>query len=714
MKKIFLVLSLLAAPHLVGDVFASSIYDAVKASSPFPACKSTPMIGKSDYLKNKDFWDHAMKDCHVNLEVLPDTGFFNTMISKLDEEGRTGSDAAFLTAVGKRALQYVIQNNTNTRNLIACARNEKDWLDKNKLTKASCDALEHQVMSAAGSVRESFRFNRILMEGGSFEFFRTHPNEAWKSSFGETAPDSTEAPTAEEIRKMSAAYSKDHKECADAWARNPDSKTYQFNARSANYGLDKSDNFFTACYSEKQVKYRVGYLADLSKAPILAFLGQKNPNPEQVALAAQKLLMNGLKEQQKILNALGDSNTEVAAYNIPVLLPIPFVVPVGSRPKTADEKAKALLRFMKYGPVVNELLHKSPGECKVATGLANYIENTNMRNDVGLMVGMIGAAFVAPEALGAAGVTGTLGAGTVGTLAALPVAGYMSYQNVQNANDARERNYNAMVTDGKLGHALGDVKEYEQAKSSVILDLAMFPLNFIGIGGAKFVNGRMVEAAENLFKSEKAAESLTALLETKGMAKPEIETTIAHLRSGKPDLIESAANKVIKTLDLDPNEIALVQAVQNGLGTKNERWARMALKMMPKDAKDRQAVVKEAIAIFDKMNPAKFNDITRPKAVEAAFAAANFGIKDPARIASALTEWDGESVEGLTRAYKLAAQKMKSPDYLKIASVEERQQKAFDSALEDLMKDKPEFASMSAAERAKAKGEMCTCAACKL
>ena len=106
-------------------------------SSPFDVCKNVGLLKKDDYQKNKAYWDRAINECGVDIQVLPDTGFFNTMISKLGQLDENKNSASFLKQVGERALSYVDINNKFTENLIHCARNDKTWFESQQAKASS-------------------------------------------------------------------------------------------------------------------------------------------------------------------------------------------------------------------------------------------------------------------------------------------------------------------------------------------------------------------------------------------------------------------------------------------------------------------------------------------------------------------------------------------------------------------------------------------------
>jgi hypothetical protein len=123
---------------------------------------------------------------------------------------------------------------------------------------------------------------------------------------------------------------------------------------------------------------------------------------------------------------------------------------------------------------------------------------------------------------------------------------------------------------------------------------------------------------------------------------------------------------------------------------------------------EKKEFVDQAMKIFAELNPAKMNEFTRGRTVKAVIAMANFGVDNPKRAAALLNDWD-EGIEGFTKTLQLATKKLKSRELASISDIAERQAKAFDGALDEMMERSPHFKKMSMAERQEIKAKMSGC-----
>lgn len=128
MKKL-LLLTLIAPLAASPAAHANDPLANLKFSeSPFESCKDVALLSHSDYQKNKAYWDQTMAECaELPVQVLPDTGFFSTIVERLGEADENQRSYEFLKRVGERSLAHVTENNKLTEVLGACARDDKAW-----------------------------------------------------------------------------------------------------------------------------------------------------------------------------------------------------------------------------------------------------------------------------------------------------------------------------------------------------------------------------------------------------------------------------------------------------------------------------------------------------------------------------------------------------------------------------------------------------------
>jgi len=744
MKKMIFAF-LIALPALAAE--QDPLQGITFKDTPFETCQNITFVGKEDYAKNKEFWDKAINECGADVQVLPDTGFFSTIKFKLGEQDENRRSNLFLRRVGARAAGYVELNNRLTEHLIQCARKNQKWFEERAATArskeeeefydfAKCenvlDALKETMAEVRPQLRQAVALSRYQDIMQAHELGSNTQPEKFLNSYMQAAPGlviprGLERMEKDEIAAAVKRFNEDTKEIEASFEkrlaelRNREAELkkqgmsdwevrqrlpkwfYEYNPKSKWNNVTFQDHL----KRERQVKfakYRDEYMQLLTKAPILAFLGKKNPTNEEIAAAAEQLLKNGKEEQARIEKTLASVDKPVTTAG-------------KSLPKSDQAQAKEMFEFMKYGPIVRELLAEDPSQCKTATGIANYISNSELRNNVALMAGMVGGiGYLAVR--GTALVAGTALAGlsntAIATMAALPVAGGFYYRDYKNFIDAERRFFNVPETE-RFGTAVGDLKEYEEAKNALSMSLAIAGtgIDFWGLGLGKGI--AMVGGAAFAGKLGTRAASSAALkgtLKSKGLSEAEIAKVFADLNSGNKDTAARAAAKLIKDLNLDDAEIRFMRiAAQKGVLKEQNAQGLMdpiQRELGKLNAEERKRVYSKAMEILEGVNSAKLNEYNRRQVLESAIAGARFGIKDPKQLAAKINDWE-EGLEGLTKTFRLAKRHLDDAKIRNIANLEARQEAAFDKALDEMRALNPELKAMPESEWAKMKPGLRSC-----
>jgi hypothetical protein len=124
MKRILFITSLLLVSPPLSAQAAGTVEKTKFETSPIAGVCQGVIIVPHKYAQNdedKEFWNKAINECHVNAMVLPDTGFFATMASRLGEEADQEQAADFLMKVGKRTLENLDYNNKVSELISHCA-----------------------------------------------------------------------------------------------------------------------------------------------------------------------------------------------------------------------------------------------------------------------------------------------------------------------------------------------------------------------------------------------------------------------------------------------------------------------------------------------------------------------------------------------------------------------------------------------------------------
>lgn len=741
MKKLLtLALATLAAPAFGADDplgttnFRSTMFEET--------CKNFAYVRRDDYNKNKEFWDKAMNECGADVQILPDTGFLSSLVFHIGEQDENRRSALFLKRVGERAKGYVGLNNRITENLVNCAKKNKAWFDEKKAAAKSkeeeelytyekCGDLLGKLKETMEEVRpqmrqaialSGYRELAVSIGGSPAEFgSRENPekfiNSRMMSYPGLSLPRGHEPLTASELAKAKEQFEKDTKEIEEGFdkrladlkkredelkvSEGGDMRLVRAKMPQWYYQYDPAKKWTNPTFLQhlskeregKHAQYRAKYNELLVKAPILAFLGKDKPTDEEIAKAAGDLLKNGQDELKEIADTLKIVDEKIGGGR-------------NAREREDSDKVRKMFDFMKYGPVVREVLAEDPSQCKTADGIANYIFNSDLRNNIALGVGMLGGiGYMAVR--GSALVAGTFLAGlsntALATAAALPVSAGLYYRDYRNFLDAERRMFNVAETERTGGTLISDMKDYEEAKNALTLSLAIAGtgIDFWGLGlvkGAGIV-GSAALAGRGFTRAANSA-ALRNALKAKGLGADEITRVFADLNSGDATRAGRAAAKLIKDLGLDDAEIRFMRAAaaKGVLKEGNEGMLDpIRTQLAHLDARERKAVYSKALEILDDVNSAKLNDANRRQVLEAAIAGARFGIKDPKQLAAKINDWE-EGIEGLTKTFQLAKKHMDDPGIKAIANLEARQEAAFAKALDEMRAANPEMKAMPDAE----------------
>jgi hypothetical protein len=714
------------------------------SSSPFEVCQDVPLITNKDYLKNKDFWDQARMECEaLDIQILPDTGFINTLIGKLGEQDDAVRSLEFLNRVGKRTAQYMQTNNEITEHLIHCAKKDKAWFDT-QLAKAktaeerefydygTCDDVtakaKKQINEAASKARVLVGF--LAKQRDQLPGWRKIA-DGLRGVAGTKLAVETQEPTPEE-KKQIEQLADQHWQARDKFVKEY-KEGFRVDEKGQKYpNVIGNTQFVEAEFKKK--KYLETWdelLGIVQQVPALAYLqptdvykeesyinefgvpsnvnvrekgkfGPGGANDAEIAAAAEKVLKNGIDTRNEVLKIMAEgAKTEMSAGR-------------GGKVKlTEQQRLGKMFELMKYGPVARELLKEDPSMCQTATGIANHISNTELRNNVALMVGMLGtagaAAVLGPAALAGTAVAAAATPALIGTGVGIGFSAYLGSKDYQRYADSKRRTFSVVETEGVLSkgsepqRAVADVKEFDQYRNNLALAIALSPLDLVGsgifMGAAGLTVGKFLEGPG-------AKLALSQALRAKGLTQVDVDRLLKNLASSDPAVAKAAARKVMTEVGLDENQVRFIRmaAAKRAFTEQNPE----AMQAILKEVKDGR-VYMGAMKVLEGVNSAKINPANRDQVLRAAIAGADFGVTDPKKLATVITDWD-EGLDGLARTYEVAAQKMKNdPAIAKIANLEEKQRASFRAALNDLRAENPELRAMNDAEWKKMADEMEVC-----
>ncbi len=785
MKSISLVLIALSLTPPAFSADGNPVETTTFQESPLKGvCSDVSLLSSADFEKNHDFWQKAINDCGVKVQVVPvDGGFINAMTSITDRlqglnQGQT-EGAAFLKQVGDRAIQNLEFNNKVNEVLAKCvdsssqelvgsgtrsagramnktadkstkAMAAKAWFAQQQKIAAAqessnpelaklgqslynpeyCDKRLAELRSAINDIGPGYRKSLALMEataGTGSSIAAGFRNIFQMNQTGEAVPLSEKEQADvnnakfDLVKKDTAELMKIAKENLEALKKfdknENDVPKWVLDLLPASHHnaedyppMDSLPSLAAFKGELKNVqsgrdfaKFYENFAMARDAAPILAYLGKRDPSNADISAALAKLTANGKEALKKAKGLMADkkdvsdtyANCDVSVVN-------------GQKdgkkcwvPLTDSEKVDQMLPLMKFGGVVRDLLAKDSSSCNAAAGLVNLSANKSTRESTLIMGGLLAAGIVTGGVANAASlaITGSaLGAGGVAANG-IALSGAMTIpfaiSDYNTYQEAMQTKYNAAQTlKGPLAqHDVGgNVADNaaNDAMFSYMANLSMFAVGTPLIPGWK--------AAARFFQDEGIAKSLAKELTARKMSPEDAGKLIKSLRSGVEGDTRQAAEKIAKTLGEDQPELLTLanQLVKKGLLDPKEVMQRnpFASRLIGMSKEDRNADVKAVSEFIESLKPGEVPAPTKRELLEAVAARRAFS-KDEAdtlmRDFAKVKDWDSKALSNLTAVYDEAAAAKKANNLL-------TNSQAMDQALE-------RFGVKDAAARAR----MCEC-----
>lgn len=479
-------------------------------NSPFEECKDVngnvlTFLTQKDYEQDKSYWD-AAKDCEgIKIEVIADTGFFNTMVQTL--KGDMGMDSwddatlkrakDFLYEVGNKSSSYAKANRERSQKIAGC---------KGKVANEECKAMVAETKAQLMALLPSFRRELALStndtqqtnaRGGSSaarysidknpeKFLNVKlkavnglptANDSFLSGLGFNAIGSKqviEPLTKEEIAQAIATYKEDAtKIVAEKSAPNSYDNYINKNYTLGTWNLtaptrasfDKTKNqVLSNDRLFKQSEHIENAKNLINQVPLLSYIKSRNPSDEEIMAAAEMFARNAKEVEEQINKAMKDAKSE-------------------------GKYSASMGDFIRYTPVVKEILkNASPDKkaslCGTATMLTQYRSSRDLDENISKgLVAVAGAVLTGGAGAAIAVETGGLiGTGTAAAVGSALGTGAIYVNDWQRATDAQKRLNTSMENTSGKTQSLADVKEYNEALDSVKMDLLFSPLDFLGVG----------------------------------------------------------------------------------------------------------------------------------------------------------------------------------------------------------------------------------------
>lgn len=698
-------------------------------SSPFEVCQDKAFISRKLYQQNKAYWDQAMEECgnDLQLEVIGDTGFFQSMLKKLQSGQPDGAKSVeFLQLLAEQAKKNIETSRAFNQAALRCAENPATDGCENIL-----GGLQKQIDKVRPNMRQALALSAYGQRNQQREFDESYRN----------VNNLLEAPTAglhfdvkrvalstEELADAVEQFDDDSKEIQKAYdesiakrleafeaaqkAGRTDPQTRQWAANAAslkgNYKSAEFGKFRTQKRYEKMEGYRQAFIESVYKAPVLAVLNDKDAGAFGQCLKGDAGACKAVAEAQKKLEA--NAVAQIEKIN-DMLNPT-----VSTRAGKAKRKGGVadMIELMAFMPTVKKLLEKNPAYCGAATELVAELENKGYR-DMGLLIGGAVAGTIASAGVGSvigggialgSGATLATGGAVIGGALAGGVSGYAFYKHDADKEQDRNEKFLSRNTD-ETGEALVEIKDLQEAKDALALNIATSPLNLVGTGifkgAAAVATGALAGgAAAGAYKGIRAASikaganrQLREAMKAKGYSEEAVTKLVNDLNGKDVGLARQASQTLMKALDLDDDMINVVQAASSRglISGMTQRSAIKAIREEVADGKDAAAILKT----LEKLNPAKINEVNRAQTLDLVMSASKFGLtpENTARIAG---EWT-EGVDALSSALRKASKNLERADVKALPTAEARQERALQLALREKVDDAPAYKGYSDAQK---------------
>ncbi len=446
----------------------------------------------------------------------------------------------------------------------------------------------------------------------------------------------------------------------------------------------------------------------VSSAPIVAYLDTKNPKTADIARAAEALLKNGNAELKKIEDTMKESKRMMSDRwagggkgGAAKLGPDP------------DAAAKNMMEFMKYGPLVRKLLAEDKMNCRTATGIANYISGSEMRNATLIVGGMLAGGAVVGLAAGAVGLTAAGITGAVAGAALIP-SGVLYYNDYDKYAKAEQRTFNVAHTiedQVGAGTLLADTKEFEAARSNFTFAVATAGtgLDLWGLGLGKGALMGAALAGRRLVLQPSSKLALMKQLRAKGLGEIEVKRLIDDLASEDVAVSGQAVMKVMRETGIDSRDVRLARELTrtrlvNDQNVEAYDAILARLKKLPEG--ERAKVYARVEETLKDVNSAKVNAGNRTQALEAIVSGATFGA-DPKRVAALVGDWE-DGLDGLAMAFDAAGKHLNAKEFSGLSG-DLRLQAAFKKGLDDLRVSNPSLRALPEERWASMREEMSAC-----
>lgn len=509
---------------IASGAWAAGVTDVTRvqlSASPFPACLGVKLLRAVDYEKDTRYWEGRCKSGEEAIQILPKDG---ALLSDLQ---RAVKSLSFLQEIGEKAMKRIDEKIRQTQKTLACFQTQPP--------SAECAALMKREIDSAYSNLDELRLELALSEGKDPSFVGRTRGTSGKLEFPPVSELVNSSLKKGYLGAVGVFRAEDTEPLSPGERHVAEDRMANEIEQLHLQGRDVSRKF--QIYQRIRATHKARYLERLQAAPVLTVLGKLPPKNDSEAIRSRFL-----KAYSELLKATKEERAKMAVALSHASLPGPGV----SREKHVQgdrERAKELLSFMAYAPIVDEVIQervpRDPAVCALASALLQSHEDAEFRSDA-LKTGTIIAGGVALTAL-----SGGLGSLVLPEM--VPLVGGMALSAQTAAALALGPGFgfytrhaagkDLAAAKGAVAGGVKNAEAVDKADSAVVAGrLSAGTLDLVGVGFFKAAGGVIFRSlAKNALTSE-------------GVTAREAEKLIAQSRSKDTAAAQKAHARIVDSM----------------------------------------------------------------------------------------------------------------------------------------------------------------------
>ncbi len=382
----------------------------------FESCKNVRLVSETEYAADKIKWDSLIKKCKDdNIQVVADFSLFSTNVKESPLQNLTGalSTIDLLNEVGNRTVKH-IENNVKSLDVAEKCLSSKtvnqsdlDLMEKGLTCPQLFEGMKLRFKEKMPELRHELSFlgqmnigdmDYALTKLDSSKLLDPSLNRSGGLIGGGVLHADLAKQSKEEIEKTKKEFdqvllgikksfeeAKKSKitEILSKMGLKPADKSYK--SLYEMHARDEDKNYLSYGRSklqEFQKKKEMSYMNVAGSSPFLLYIGSENPSNDDFLKTIPKLRKSALEE-------LGRSKEALASASVSLEKMKKF-----TRGNNKQKAIDDLMYFFGNTPVIEEVLSENNKNCATAMGLKNFIQKESQANQLMIMGGLFGGAYL--------------------------------------------------------------------------------------------------------------------------------------------------------------------------------------------------------------------------------------------------------------------------------------------------------------------------------